>query len=523
MNDPLRVKLLPNPTQWDFIKCDKPEKMIVSPRGEGKTDGGIMDMTFWSSLIDKQYLPLPWAIVRDTWTNLARTTLKSFTLPQPGSFASQIRQRLNIRDGGRYIELPGKWTAYLFGVDTPDDLNQLQSMQLFGLWVEEAAPAMQEEIGRGIAEEVWTIGLTSLRHQVMSKEASEYIEKMDAIGGKEHLTPAEVKEGLRMGALVRADFGYGPEILVKRRHGMITENYPAEDHWTWVRFYEEGGWDRAIFRIPRGENPHIDVVYRKTMEASLRGRPDLLDRLVIGRPAHVQMGVAVTPEYQATKNNGAWHRSDKDLDPMPNQTTYRFWDGDMHPSCVFAQWTPRGKFIVTDTVRAPLVGYGMKQLLDDLVKPLIQNRYHLITKWRDLGDPTLADRDPSDSSQTAASIIEKELNTRYEGGVLRWTPRKEALKRLLLSEISNGEPMFVVSKHERILHRSLSGGWHYHKSAGGKVSDEPDNRDINSHPAAGLSHGIAKLFQMDREARIKLPASRKKIAVASSVQSLHGR
>jgi hypothetical protein len=207
---------------------------------------------------------------------------------------------------------------------------------------------------------------------------------------------------------------------------------------------------------------------------------------------------------------------------MPNQVTYRFWDGDQHPATVFAQWTPRGKFMVLDTVRAPVAGYGMKQLIDNQVKPLIQERYHMITKWRDLGDPTLADRDPSDSSQTAASMIEKVLNTRYEGGVLRWGPRKEAMKQLLLKEIGNGEPMLVVSKHEKILHRALSGGWHYHRSASGKISDEPDNADINSHPAAGLSHGIAKLFQMDREARIKLPPSRKGRAVGSSVQSIHG-
>ena len=120
-------------------------------------------------------------------------------------------------------------------------------------------------------------------------------------------------------------------------------------------------------------------------------------------------------------------------------------------------------------------------------------------------------------------MIEMELNTTYEGGVLRWPPRKEAMKDLLTRMLTDGEPMFVVSKHEKLLHRALSGGWHYNKSSTGKISDEPDNNDINSHPAAGLSHGIAKIFKYERENRIVLPPSKRKMAVGNSVQPLYQR
>ncbi len=474
MSNPLVVPFEPSETQCEFIESTALENCLVGPRGEGKSDGGIMAMSYHASLQEKSVRPIPWAIVRDTWKNLERTTLRSFLYPSPGSFMAQVRNRLRIRDGGRQVELPGVWIAFLFGVDTPDDVNQLQSMQLGGLWLEEAAPAMQEEVGRGIGEEVWMVGLTSLR--------------------------APVTTG---------------------RRAQITENYPSEDHWTWIRFNEDPTPQQALFQIPRGENEHVDPQYRENMEKALKGRPDLLDRLVFGRPAHVQIGIAVTPEYNASVNAGPWHRSDRNLDPMPNVPVFRFWDGDLHPACVFAQWTPRGKFMVTDTLRGIETGMGMKQFLDQQVKPLIANRYSKIDKWRDLGDPTLRDRDPSDSSKTAANIIEIELGTYYEGGVLRWPSRKEALKYLLTQKLTEAEPMFVVSKHERLLHRALSGGWHYNKSSSGKVSDEPDNDDINSHPAAGLSHGIAKLFKYERESRYILPAPKRNIAIASAVGPLH--
>lgn len=518
MAKPLEVSLDPSETQEAAMLSTALETAVMAPRGEGKTDWGIMNMTYHASIQDKKCRPIPWAIVRDTWKNLERTTLRSFLFPSADSFCAQIRNKLRIRDGGRQLELPGIWVAFLFGIDTPDDLSQLQSMQLGGFWVEEAAPAMQDEIGVGLSEEVWRIGITSLRHQLMSQRASEFLLEM---GGKHSLPrwgPKEIKEGLSLGVLTKDFEG---TVIVRDRKAQLTENYPSEDHWTWVRFYDEPHPDRALFRIPRGENIHVDQQYRENMAKSLAGRQDLLDRLVIGRPAHVQLGIAVTPEYHEILNGGPWHRSDHTLDPMPNIPVFRFWDGDLHPSAVFAQITPRGKFIVTDTLRGIETGEGMKQFIDTQVKSLIANRYGKVEKWRDLGDPTLSDRDPSDSTQTAANIIEKELNTYYEGGVLRWGPRKEALKELLTKTLADGEPMFVVSKHEKILHRSLSGGWHYNKSSSGKVSDEPDNADINSHPAAGFSHGLAKIFKYERESRIKLPASRKKIAVGSSVQPLY--
>ena len=135
----------------------------------------------------------------------------------------------------------------------------------------------------------------------------------------------------------------------------------------------------------------------------------------------------------------------------------------------------------------------------------------------------MQDRDPSDSSKTAARMIEIELKTMYEGGVLRWGPRKEAMKELLTRTLSDGEPMFTLSRHERLMHRALSGGWHYNRSNTGKVSEEPDNNDPNSHPAAALSHWLARLFKYERENRITLPASKKRYAVASSVQPLYQR
>ena len=409
----------------------------MGPRGEGKTEAGIMAMSYHASQQYQGYRPIPWAIIRDTWTNLERTTLQSFIHPRPGSFAASIRPKLQVHDGGRKLTLPGLWEAWLFGIDTIGDLSRFQSMQLGGLWFEEVAPAAQEEIGQGISEDTWLIGITSLRHPVTTN-----------------------------------------------RRAQITMNYPDEDHWSWIRFHEQG--HGTLFRIPKGENEHIDDTYRQNMATSLVGKPSLLARLVEGRPAQIVLGEGVTPEYRAD-----FHRSNVILNPLPGIQVIRFWDGGRNPTCVFAQITPKGRLFILDTLRGENI--GMKQFIESRVKPLMASRYQEITSYKDTGDPTLAYPESSDSDIYVAQIIEDSLKTTYEPGELSWENRREALKELLGRNI-DGESMLCLSKHEAILHRALNGGWHYYKDATGKILRDKPVKDIHSHPADALSHGLAKMF-----------------------------
>lgn len=449
----------PSPTQHEFIKSEAFENCIVGPRGEGKTDAGIMAIHIHASKQDRAYRPIQWAIVRDTWKNLERTTLQSFLTPTPGSFPASIRSKIRSRDGGKELELPGWWKIYLFGIDTLSDINILQSLQLGGFWMEEAAPAAEDEasgilIGGGIAETAYDFAITSLRGRVTTN-----------------------------------------------RRVQITMNYPDEDHWSWDKFWNHGDEERRLFRIPRGENKHVDDQYRKNMERALATRPDLLARLVYGKPARVQIGVAVTPEYDELI-----HRARTTLDPQPSLVGFRFWDGGLNPTCIFAQISPNGQLVILDTVRRELRG-GVKQLIDEKVKPLMAVRYpwEIVGHWRDLGDPAMFQREQSDSDVTAAGIIEEELmstpneRARFEGGVSSWETRREVLPSLFLDRIGDQLPKVLLSRHEGILHRALSGGWHYHRDTKGQVLRDKPVKDIHSHPGDAFSHSVAKLFPVEHE------------------------
>ncbi len=448
----VRVSL--SQTQHDFAFSEAFENCLVGPRGEGKTEAGMVAMSIHAQRQDRSYRPIPWAIVRDTWKNLQRTTLQSFLNPRPGSFGASIRDKLRVKEGGKELELPGMWKIFMFGVDSPSDLNALLSLQLGGGWVEEAAPAAEETIGSGIAEDAYNVLASCLRHPVTTN-----------------------------------------------RRLQITMNYPDEDHWTWKRFYDYGNENRVLFRIPRGENKHIDDQYRKNMERALQTRPDLLDRLVYGRPARVQVGEPVTPEYDEEI-----HRSRVAIDPRPDLVGFRFWDGYGNPVCMFAQLNPAGQLIILDTLIKP--NSAVKQLIDDDVIPLMATKYVDVLHWRDIGDPTMCVKDQSDATSHAYQKIEEALFSEpgkpaiFEPGVSDWGDRREAMKVLLMRRVGHHEPALLLSRSEGVLHRALSGGWHYHKDTAGRVLRDKPVKDIHSHPGDAFSHAVPRLFPVVPEIHI---------------------
>lgn len=503
----LKIRHSVSPVQGAFIQSTSLENCLMGPRGEGKTEAGLVAIQHHAWHQDLAYAPFPWAVVRDTWANIERTTLQSIVRPRPGSFAAKILPYLQIRDGGHHIELPGLWELWLFGADSAADLNKLQSMQLAGGWMEETAPAAAEDIGSGLGEDVIDMIITSLRAPVMSPEAADWSEQYRGCA----LTPAMISEGVSIGALHQHPVS--GKITKRNRRVQVTQNYPDEDHWSWRRFFDSEDPDRRLFRIPRGANKHVDDQYRRNMYNALKDKPNLLARLVEGKPAHVYTGEAVTPEYSDN------HRASTVLDPVKGVKLLRSWDGGLNPSCIIWQITPSGRALILDALRGE--NMGMKQFIMAQVKPVLSAHYQGCTNWQDSGDPALGERDQSDSTVTAASIINAELGTTFEPGIASWEARREAVKEALNRQI-DGTPMVQVSKRALILHQALSGGWHYLKTPTGAVLRDKPVKDKHSHPADAWSHHVAKIFQPQQKLSKPIPSTRKR-AAGYGAKTLGGR
>ena len=430
-----------SPMQRNFILSRDLETILFGPRGEGKTEAGFRRLTLHAAEQPEETRPIPWAVIRDTWENLKRTTLKSLLFPHPGSFCERIRPLLQVKDGGKTVTFPGFWEINFFGIDSLGDLSRLQSLQLGGLWLEEPSPAAAEDIGGGLEERVVTVGITSLRHPCSWRTVQ------------------------------------------------TTSYYPDDNHWTWQRYaVKKTG---RMYQIPRGENPHLPSDYRSNMEKALANDKGLLQRLVLGMPGFVSQGENVTPEYDSLV-----HRADRQLDPYPNVVGYRFWDGWHYPCCSIGQMTPRGQLQIFESVAGP--GMGVKQLIKEFVKPAMDERYQTVPEWVDIGDPSMATSDQSDYEQSAANTIETELKTMFVQGPSSWTIRKEAVKNALLKRLPNSQPFLLLSNSPltQDLHQALRGGWHYRTSPSGGIVGRIPVKDKYSHYGDSLSHGLPEMLHL---------------------------
>ncbi len=375
------------------------------------------------------------------------TSIKTNTVRSIMKAAGSI---ITFHDDGHVMRGPN-FEADLFGVEDLADINKLQGSEYYFVWIEEPAPYF--DIGSvGIREEVFDI--------------------CHSRGGREE------------GAIDKI---------------FVTMNPASKGHWTYRRFILHPEQDMEIIHIPYGENPHLGEVRRKKTKASYKDNPAFYSRYVKGEFAAIHLGEAVTPEFSELR-----HISRVPVEPR-EVMTFRLWDGGLSPTCVFLQIHPNGQIVCIKTLRGDNI--GMKQLIQDHVKPLIATKFFKVPEWRDIGDPSLWSPDLSDSTSCPARIIEDELKTVYEEGEMSWEGRREAMKEILNMTV-NGEPKFVVSNDDDIMIEALGGGWHYSKNSSGMVLTDKAVKDKHSHPGDAISHGLSKMIHPESDGKTHRRAER---------------
>jgi hypothetical protein len=398
---------------------------LIGPQGEGKTFGSFWGMVQHSRRFSNK---MRGCIIRDTFTNIENNLIPSIMEASEGE--------ARFHKGGKKLRFVN-CEIDLFGVDDLASLSKLQGAEYTFAWLNEPAP-------------IAAVSNAGLREEVFDTALSRSSRQRDSI----------------------------PRVQVDM-------NPADEDHWTYNKFYENPLNDRGVttevIEIPYGENRILKKEQRELVKVAYAHRPDLYARYVEGKFSFVAIGESVTPEYDEKK-----HRARKMLDPMKGVTIFRLWDGGLNPTCVFLQIMPSGILHFLDTVRGE--NMGVKQLIQSKIKPLLLRRYDKFKDWRDIGDPSMANREQSDSSQSAADTIHKELDTVFEKGESSWENRRESVKEMLSRD------MCLISPHEGILHRAFRGGWHYHKDAAGRVLKDKPVKDIHSHPGDAVSHGVARIL-----------------------------
>jgi hypothetical protein len=435
-----RTEFNPNPMQKAFIESRAKADLFSSRVGEGKSTA-----LCWANLLHTIHNPgADWAIVRDTWENLQKTTQKTFFewFP-PGVYGSYHHTHKTFT----WAEGVARGSVVFMGMDDPKDASKLMSLALGGIAFDEPAPAVGSV---GIDEMIFDIAMSRLRQKGMKWYSCK-----------------------------------------------LAENNPDEAHWTYRKFVQPGTDGFRLWQPPNPENEqNLPPNYYGELRRLWRHRPDLVRRFVEGEFGFQQVGKAVTPQWADRLHLATG------LTPIPRRDLYLLWDFGHNPTCIITQITPLGHWNILDA----MVGEdeGVEELIVNQVRPVLEQRYKLCPLHH-IGDPAGMQREQTSIHQSAVRLLKRELGGSWRKGPVKIWERIEPLRAVLTRAIGGRGMVQVDRERAAAVWQALRGGWHFHVARTGVISGEPA-KDQHSHPGDAMGYGAAILFPLGKRKDAARPA-----------------
>lgn len=355
--------------------------------------------------------------------------------------------RWRLRDGGHvasFYDAGAELVSLrLFGVEDQSGMDRLRA-ECHGLWFEEPAPASVMVQSSGLSETAWALGLTSRR------------------------------------------------LPTHHRPAIMTLNYPDEDHWTWQRFVVRQHAGTAYFRIPPGE--FASASQRAEWARALENRPDLLRRLLEGKPGIVLLGAQVAEGFNEDVHAPEGSR----VAPLRGEPIVIGQDAGLTPTSVICQ--RQGPFIRVIGSVATEHG-GMRQHVTHLLRPWLSEHVPWVLQDRDMirvgYDPSMNTDDPGDAESSPLRIMRSLLPGHYHPGPVNWlkAPSRRDPLMAALNGMVQGQPVLRLDPvNARGLVVACRGGWHFASGPDGKPKrDEPVKNHPHSDYGDALCYALAEL------------------------------
>jgi hypothetical protein len=379
-----------------------------------------------------------WAIIRNTYPELKSTTIKTWLEWVPEEVFGPMRWDVPISHKVR-LQPDVELEVFFVALDKPKDVKKLLSLELTGVWVNEAREVPKAAI--------------------------------DAATGRVGRFPPMRDGGCTWSGVI------------------MDTNSMDDDHWwyhlaeeerpaSWEFFTQPGGLEGGAEN--RGNLP--DDYYERIAE----GKDDLWRNVYIHNLyGTVQDGL---PVYKGSWNDRV-HIADQELWPIANVPVVVTFDFGLTPSAIFLQLTPRGQLRAIDELVASSM--GVRQFAENVVYPLVKEKYSKCPLYV-TGDPAGVSRDYSED--TAFSILEQIFDGIAQDVRPAETndliPRLEAVK-WFLTRMTDGDPAFLLSPKCKILRKGFNGGYQYRRlqtSGTERYTLKPDKNDY-SHPHDALQYG----------------------------------
>ncbi len=462
------ITYIPSPVCSRFHNSAANIRGIRGPVGSGKSVACCLEI-FLASMRQKPcgdgVVRNKWIVLRNTYNELKETTIETWMqwFPQTSMhYSPPLSGRLvvpHIDGSGRPVEID----LLFWGMDQPDSENSLKSLEITGVWANEASQmkwsrlmAAYERCGRYPAKEG---DLAFLSHGLImdtnSPDDSNWWYKL-----------AEVKRPDGM------EFFSQPPALLRR-----------EEPGTGRIWYEPNeGQDVGI--EPAENVEHLNEGWTYYLKQTIDGDEDRIKRLILNQYGTTVEGKPVFPEYV-----DSIHFSRNDFEPDFGLPIIIGTDFGRTPSAVIGQMRMNGQIRIFEEVLSE--GMGVTQFTEELLRPILVSRYRMYHGVRivNFGDPAGADPGQVDEV-TCIQVMNRLGVPTVPSPVQRnsFMLRRECMSSLLRSR-RDSEGAIVIGPRCPVLRKGFNGGYHYRKVRGRDdlYTNEPE-KNLYSHPHDGLQY-----------------------------------
>ncbi len=445
------VDYIATPTISNFHRSNALVRGIMGPIGSGKSVGCTLEMFIRCNrqVEYKGWKRSRWAVIRNTYPELETTTIKTVQEWFPPSifnvkFSHPICGKLYSKKYGIDAEI------YFLALDRPEDIKKLLSLELTGIWVNEA-----RQIPRSV---------------------------LDMALGRTGRYPPKKWGGFNWRGLI------------------MDTNPPDDDHW-WYSMAEEEeleGYEffqqpPAVFEVETGSGryepnygqgayPPAENVENHTLGfdywmSQIPGKTREWIRVYLeGRYGTVQHGKPVYPEY-----NDLVHGSRTALVPVQGLPLIVGWDFGRTPAIVVNQLLPSGQLRTLDELYTE--NMGARQFGRDKVKPYLANNFSGYEVFH-TGDPS-GNRKSEADEIWAIQILKDKVGINVTPAKTNMiTPRTDAVKSYLTKLAAGGGPGYLLSSKCKRLKKGFLGGYCFARvqvSGGEEIYRDEPKKNIYSH------------------------------------------
>lgn len=494
------------PTVSEFHHSNAFIRGIKGPMGSGKSVGCVLEIIRRGieQKPDRQgRRRTRWGVVRNTYAELKSTTIKTWQEWVPDDVAP-IKWTAPIQcnyvtklDDGTTLEIE----VLFVSADRPSDVAKLKSMDLTGLWLNEAS-----ELDKAVLD----MATGRQGRFPPKKDGSPYTWSgviMDTNSMDDDHWWHDMAEGPDDPEEAAAVKEFKEKLYLAIKEAMKAAGYRGPDR-PLMDFFEQ---PPALLEAqgsyvpnPQAENMKnqpLGAAYWLQMAAGKT--KDWIDMFILNKYGKVIDG---KPVY-GSEYNDLIHGRKVSLRPIPGIPITIGFDFGLSPAAIPIQCTAKGQLLVLGECVAQDRSMGLERFIGSALKPYLANRFGSRdsqgNEWqfRYIGDPSGGNRSQND--EKTAFDIARALNIDMQPAKTNtFLARRESIA-WYLNRLVGGEPGILIDTSCRMIRKGIKGGYHYRRvQVGGseaRYMDEP-YKNKYSHPMEALQYAAMEYVAIESPA-----------------------